>query len=169
MRSSIYINQISPEHVTWDSSLSPQEIMSEKNGVGFSFLKTAEHLGMKIEKEDINGYRWPIYNIYGSVEGIKRNNADLQRHIGLIARYGAESGRVNRDWLGRILGKLVQETIPAFDEETSLANAVAEVSYPFADLTNDDGVAIGINKFPHYGLSSEGRNSDRDVPGTVII
>ena len=166
MRSSIYLNQLSPEHLTWDASRSPQQLADVDSAIGFTFLKTLEHLGLRheveitsqeVEEEGLPIYydpTPPLYHLHGSVEQMKSEVMSLQRHIGLIARYGAELSDYSRDFhkgmFGRMLGKIVQETVPNFKEDEQLYSAFAKIIYPFASYTNDDGVLIFHGEIPEW-------------------
>ncbi len=150
MSSSIFINQIGPEHATWDGSLSPGSLMVPGNVEGFAFQKAIRLLGLVCEVDRFPD-RGPIYHLTGSVKRIQENVGGLEENIGLIARFGADlSGAARqkeyeRDTIWRILKNLVQKTIPEYDETTTLSRAIADITLPFAKLTSDDGVAMHVD------------------------
>lgn len=148
MTSSIYINQTEPNTAIMDFSYSPAVLTNKETCYGFAFQKTLEQLGLEYEvNPEITWFGQMI--VAGNMETIKSNIPRLQRHIGIIARYGAEKGGLgsssisqNRRFIGRTLGILTQRILPELSISAPLPQALAEISYPLADNTNNDGVCV---------------------------
>ncbi len=182
MRSSVYINEAAPQAVTMDFSASPAELMYSDQCYGFAFMKAIEHLGLDAQV-DPEPELYCRLRVEGSVESIKGHVPQLQRHIGLIARYGAELRggtlpRFNRDWIGRTLGDLVQRKLPTLSEDTSLLYAMGIIVDPFVNMTNDDGARIYYGRYPGEGTERSivknedgtplGPYSARDIGGLLV-
>ncbi|TAH36667.1 hypothetical protein EYC59_00630 [Candidatus Saccharibacteria bacterium] len=180
MRSSIYIQETGPDTVQVDTTASPAQLTNPDTWYGFTFTKTAQHLGLDIHDvpEPVSSGCWEVR---GSTAKAQENIPNLQRHIGLIARYGAErrqGGRWARDYIGRILGELVQHRLPGLPEDATLMRTVGVLLNPLADATNDDGCALYYARTPHWVNRNEpARNADgspiapfhmRDIGGMPI-
>lgn len=142
--SKLCIDKSGPNSVFVDFAPSTHELLNKHQTYGFALAKTLDHLGL--EHEVIAG-EFTQMQIRGSLETVKAHLPELQRHIGLIARYGAgiegDRGRAyRRDWIGRLLGDLVQRWLPKLPEEASLMRTAGRIIWPFAEAINDDGVRI---------------------------
>ncbi len=180
MRSSVYIQETGAETVQVDTTASPAILTNPDTWYGFAFTKTAEHLGLEIQ-EVPSGQSSGSWEIKGTTAIVQENLPKLQRHIGLIARYGAQRELASgwtRDVIGRTLGELVQRSLPALPEDATLMRTAGVLIDPFANLTNNDGCALYYARTPHWIAKNEpARNADgspiapfhvRDIGGMLI-
>ena len=134
----VYVNELAPGKVSMDFSARPAHILYDDNPYGFAYGKTLEHLGIGHQRV---GDRTLLLN--GNIGEIQANVPGLHRHIGLIARYGAQRERetrfpsMHREAIGRILGKLTQETLIDLPEDSSFTKVSAVITRPFAEEAND--------------------------------
>jgi hypothetical protein len=189
MRGTVYINDAAPtgagpEAVTLDFSATPSELADTETCYGFALDKTLEHLGLEASRAEDPVMYSRLY-VEGSVEAIREHIPELQRHTGLIARYSAEKSRdlfpdYNRQWLGRLLGNLVQRQLPELHEAATLARTMGIIVNPFMEavVPGDEGHTIYYHRYPGHGTEQNiARNADgstinpfigRDIGGFVI-
>lgn len=163
MRSSLYVTESEPGHVVVDMSGSPQALFSPDTVTGFSLGKTIEHLGIEMTEEIVPDSRFSKMHLVGDIDTLKRNVDDLHRHIGLIARFGAQQRNAaawDRDYLGRTLGHITDFMIPGLASDASFKQTMGRIVYLFADMTNDDGVAIFYDRIAPWRLDEAIRAGD---------
>ncbi|HVX24116.1 MAG TPA: hypothetical protein VG992_02105 [Candidatus Saccharimonadales bacterium] len=134
----VYVNEIAPQAVSMDFSIRPATALHGADPIGFAYLKTLQHL--EIEHEITQGR---VLLATGNTVAIKQSLPRLQRHIGLIARYSAKLEETSmfrkytRDYVGRTLGKLTQQTIAELADNTPFRETLSAITYPFADAASD--------------------------------
>jgi hypothetical protein len=159
MQAHIYINEVAPDTAVMDFSPGVTQLKSKDAGYGFAFLKTLEHLDLSYEEaEQEQGPS--LLQVSGSVEQAVASLPDLQRHIGLIARYSAEKTgqRFDREWIGRTLGKLTQKEIPALSDSTPFRHLVGTLVTPFSQAIKDDGTCVHMDCVSSWRMTPEQRN-----------
>jgi hypothetical protein len=170
MRGRVYINAQAPENVTMDFSASPSELATSETCYGFALNKTLEHLGLDSEvglNPELSGQ----LIVAGSVDTIRDHTSELQRHIGLIARYSKEQENGyshDQEWVGRILGRLVQQSIPRLSKDTSLMRAMGVIVEPFADAVCRDGVLIHYARHASAGDDGQKHDTVKAEDGTPL-
>ncbi len=169
---SIYINETSPTTARLDFSASPSDLANTETCYGFAYQKTLEHLGVDCEAAP----RSPSYGslmVEGSPDAIKSNIPDLQRHIGVIARYAAErryGSAHDRAWIGGILGRLVQNELPAMPEGASFLRSMGIIAAPFGHAVIPGHDILRIYYKPTEQADDQLRNpfSVRDIGGLLV-
>lgn len=170
MQGRIYIRETGPDQVTMDMTASPSELAYKERAQGFAFQKTLEHLGLDAS-DPAKHLGLGALQIEGTVNGVRDNIGQLQKHIGVIARYSGQKAdswhKYQEDFVGRTLGKLVQKDLPNLPENATLMRVIGMVADPFAQETNDDGVQIYYARQPHW--TAEGKNARAlNTDGTPI-
>lgn len=154
MRGSIYINSFegNPNHITLSPSASPTMLMSKRNMYGFAWQKTLDALGLE------HGYPEPtdhMYHVSGSVPEAKSRAKRLESRIGIIASLAIKQSDgypTGRGWISGIMGRIATRYLPSIGDDYGFMQMVGDITDPFADLTNDDGVNI------YYDTTREAEN-----------
>lgn len=183
MQGSIYIRETGPNAVTMDMTASPSELAYKETAQGFAFQKTLEHLGLQLS-DPAEHLGHGALKVEGDFDTVRQNVGQLQRHIGVIARYSSQKAdswhKYQQDFVGRTLGHFVQKDLPALPDNTTLMRVVGMAAEPFAQETNDNGVAIVYARLPHWteaGKHDRAKDTDgsplkpfhtRDIGGFLI-
>ena len=134
----MYVNELTSSATAIDFSWWPGQILDkEKVAEGFAYHKVLELLG--IRSEAVSDSRTML--LAGDTVAIKGRAPQLRRHIGLIARFGAEKELPmyrdgTRDQIGRHLGRLV-DWLRVLPDDTPFVTVAKAVTAPFARDVND--------------------------------
>ncbi len=171
MRGSLYINVLAPEAVTIDMSESPSRLINERTSYGHAFLQTLGRLGVGFDTLQ-NGTAFPTLRLEGTVDTIRNNAHRLKLLGGSIACAAAQAeityGSDRRE-VSDTIRELATKTIPDLPQDIDLAYAAAELAYPFALLTNDDGIYVAFNFAAPWLVEAARQNAPVMQPEQLVM